>query len=132
MLSAVLMKACSSTTCTILSATARYIRYCSKLYTHRLDVGGGLGRSLQEDESVLLCEQLSLLGAHRAPVLQVALVPYQHDGHVWVTILSRFFEPSAEVVEALPPGNVVNKQRARSVAVVRTSDRTERFLTGLK
>ena len=54
-----------------------------------LDVVGRLGRRFQEDQAVLLGKVLALLGRHRPPVLQVAFVANQHDGHVRIGVLPR-------------------------------------------
>lgn len=98
---------------------------------YRLNVGGRLGGSLKKNESILLSEQLTLLGTHRSPVLQIALVSNQHDCHVRVAVLTRFFEPPAQVVETFPSRDVINQQSTCRIAIVGSSNRSKGFLAGL-
>lgn len=51
-------------------------------------------------------------------MLEVALVADEHDGHVGVGVLARLLEPPRQVVERLPPCDVVHEQRAGRAAVV--------------
>lgn len=101
------------------------------LSAHRLDVGGRLGGSLEKDQSVLLCEELTLLGTHGSPVLQIALVSNKHDCHVRVAVLTSFLKPPAKVVKAFPSRDVINKQRTCSIAVIGSRDGSKGFLSGL-
>lgn len=69
-----------------------------------LDIVGCLGAGLQEDETVLASKLLAFLDAHGSPVIEVALVADQHDGHVGVGMLTGILEPRAKVVEGLTAG----------------------------
>jgi len=73
-----------------------------------LDVGGSFGGSLEEDEAVLLGELLALLGGDGPPVVEVALVADEHDRHVRVRVLPCVLQPARQVVERVPPSNIIN------------------------
>eukprot|EP00290_Baffinella_frigidus_P005168 CAMPEP_0180134656 /NCGR_PEP_ID=MMETSP0986-20121125/10299_1 /TAXON_ID=697907 /ORGANISM="non described non described, Strain CCMP2293" /LENGTH=208 /DNA_ID=CAMNT_0022075073 /DNA_START=132 /DNA_END=759 /DNA_ORIENTATION=- len=93
-----------------------------------LHVVCGLGRGFQKDEPVLPCERFALSVGDGAAVLEVALVPDEHDGHVGVGVLQRVLKPRRQVVERLSPRDVVHQQRASSSPVVRPCNRAERLL----
>merc|ERR1719232_161715 len=64
-----------------------------------LDVVGGSGGGFEEEQPIFLSKFGSLLRSNLAPVLQIALVTNEHDGHVLVAVLTRLLEPTAQVVE---------------------------------
>ena len=65
------------------------------------------------------------------PCNAIPLVPDEHDDHVGVGVLPRVLEPRGQVVERVPPRDVVDQEGARSAAVVRARDGAERLLAGL-
>ena len=79
-----------------------------KRSTHRFNVDGRFGRGLQENETVLLSELFALLRTYSTPLLLVAFITYEHDGHARVSVLFRFLEPSGQVQEAVSSGDVVH------------------------
>lgn len=54
------------------------------------------------------------------------LISNQHDDHVGVRVLASVLQPSGEVVECVPPGDVVHEQGACRAPVVRPRDRSGR------
>ena len=65
------------------------------------------------------------------PCNAIPLVPDEHDDHVGVGVLPRVLEPRGQVVERVPPRDVIDQEGARSAAVVRARDGAERLLAGL-
>ena len=60
------------------------------------------------------------------------LVPDEHDDHVAVAVLPGVLQPGGEVVEGVPPGDIVHQQGPGSSAVVRPGDGSEGFLSSLQ
>ena len=61
----------------------------------------------------------------------VPLVPDEHDDHVGVGVLPGVLEPRGQVVEGVPPRDVVDEEGAGRATVVGARDGAERLLAGL-
>ena len=94
-----------------------------------LHVESGLGTGLQKDQTVLLRERSSLLGGHRAAVLQIIFVADQHDHHVALAVLPGLLEPPRQVLEGVPPCYVVDQEGTGGPSVVRPRDGAEGLLS---
>ena len=55
----------------------------------------------------------------------------QHDDHVRVGMLPSVLQPRSQMVERVPPRDVVDEQRASGAAVIGAGNRAERLLAGL-
>ena len=64
--------------------------------------------------------------------MAVPLVSDEHDDHVGVGVLPGVLLPCGEVVEGVPPRNVVHEESPRGAPVVGTRNGTECFLTRLR
>ena len=73
---------------------------------------------------------LGLVRGHRPEVLQIALVPDEHDHDVRVGVVPELLEPSGDVRVRLVFRDVVDEQRTDRTAVVRRRDRAIAFLAG--
>ena len=62
----------------------------------------------------------------------VPLVSDEHDDHVGVGVLPRVLEPRGQVVEGVPPRDVVDEKGAGRASVVRARDGPKRLLAGLR
>ena len=89
-----------------------------------------LRRRLVEEDPVLLRELLPLLRRDDPRVLQVRLVPDEHDRDVLRRVLLAVLQPRRQVLERLPPRDVVHEQRAHRTAVVAPRDAPELLLAG--
>ena len=58
-------------------------------------------------------------------------VPDEHDDHVAVAVLPGVLQPGGQVVEGVPPGDVVHQQGPSRSPVVRSGDGPEGFLASL-
>merc|ERR1719188_1707871 len=61
--------------------------------------------------------------------LQVTLVTNEHDDHVTVAVLPGVLQPGSQVVEGVPPGDVVHQQGSSCSSVVRPSYGSKCFLS---
>lgn len=77
---------------------------------------------------MLAGKHFALVGGNLAPCVQVTLISDQHDGHVGVSVLLDFFEPSGEVGECVPSRDVVDEECAGRTSVIRSRDRLKGFL----
>ena len=68
---------------------------------------------------------------HRGEALFLPFVPDEHDDHVAVAVLPGVLQPGGQVVEGVPPGDVVHQQGPGSSTVVRSGDGSEGFLSSL-
>jgi len=73
------------------------------MYPYLFYVESSLRRGLSEYESVLFCEAFALLKGDLSAGVEVAFISDQHDGHVWVSVLAHFLEPSGQMVERVSP-----------------------------
>ena len=94
---------------------------------HFVDIMAGLGRGLEELESVLVGEGLALLGGDHA-VGQVDLVGDEHLGHARARVRLDLLEPVLNVVKSLLLRAVVDQHDAHGSFVVRLRDRAEPLL----
>ena len=62
----------------------------------------------------------------------VPLVADEHDDHVGVGVLPGVLEPRGQVVEGVPPRDVVDEKGAGRASVVRARDGPKRLLAGLR
>jgi len=95
-----------------------------------LDVLCSLGRGLEEEETILFGELLTLLGLYDTAVFKISLVADQHDCGVLTRVLAAVLQPGGEVVKGLTTSDIVHEESASSVAVVAPSNRAELLLTG--
>ena len=65
-------------------------------------------------------------------VQTIPLVSDEHDDHVGVGVLPRVLEPRGQVVEGVPPRDVVDEKGAGRASVVRARDGAKRLLAGLR
>ena len=66
-----------------------------------LDLLSGLGRSLDEVQTILLSESLSFLAGNLTRSLHIALVSDENDDNVVGGALAAILEPGGEVLESL-------------------------------
>ena len=85
-------------------------------------------RRLVKEDAVLLRELLPLLCRDDPRVLEVRLVPDEHDRDVLRRVLLAVLQPRRQVLERLPPRDVVHEQRPHSPAVVAPRDAAELLL----
>lgn len=89
-----------------------------RVYERLLHVVRRLGRRFHEDQTVFVGECLPLLGAHGAAMLQIVLVANEHNDHVGLGVLTGLLQPPPQVLEGVPPGDVVDKESPGGAAVV--------------
>lgn len=94
---------------------------------HIVHVQACLCRRLEECQSVLLCESLSLRSLDHL-VGAVAFVGNEDLGHVGVRMLLNLLQPVRNVVEGLLVSTVVHKNDAHCALVIGLSDSAETFL----
>lgn len=63
-------------------------------------------------------------------MLQIALIPDQHDDNVAIRVITEFLEPSGHVDVRGVLGDVVHEERTDGSAVVGGGDGSVAFLTG--
>ena len=56
----------------------------------------------------------------------------EHDDHVAVAVLPGVLQPGGQVIEGVPPGDVVHQEGSGSTSVVRAGDGSKRLLSRLK
>jgi len=98
------------------------VNLLGRVYERLLHVGRRARRRLHEDQSVLAGKGFAFLLLYLTPRVQVALVADQHDHHVRIGVLARILQPGGQVVEGLPPCDVVYQQGAGGSAVVGACD----------
>ena len=84
------------------------VDHLTRLQECLLDVEACLGRSLEEDETVLLGEALALFCADLTSAIEISFVAYEHEHDVGVAILSDFLEPTGQVIERLLPCYIIH------------------------
>lgn len=87
-----------------------------------VDVGVVEGRSLDEEQLVLLSKRLGLLGGNGAQVLDIALVADQHNHDLGHRVLLELAEPTLHVLISLGLRDVVHQHRTHRTTVVRAGD----------
>jgi len=92
------------------------------------DVLSRFGGCLHKDKTVLAGKHLALVGRDLASGIQVTLISDQHDGHIGVSVLFDFFEPSCQVGESVSSRDVVDEKSTGRASVIRSRDRLKRFL----
>uniref|UniRef100_A0A6B0UML4 Putative secreted protein n=1 Tax=Ixodes ricinus TaxID=34613 RepID=A0A6B0UML4_IXORI len=70
----------------------------------------------------------SLFLLHLSPTLQVTLVSDQHDHHVGVGVLASILQPGGQVIEGVPPGDVIHEESSSGSPVIRSCDGAKGFL----
>lgn len=78
----------------------------------------------------LTSEGLGVLCWHCPQVLQIALVPHEHNDNVGVGVVAKLLKPALNVLVGRVLGNVVYKKGTHSAAVVCRSDGAVAFLSG--
>lgn len=68
---------------------------------------------------MFLREPLAFFGADLSAGVKVTFVTNEHDRHVWVAVLSHFFEPAGQMGEGVASGNIVDQQGTCCASVVR-------------
>ena len=68
-----------------------------------------LGASFQEDQTVLIGKCLALLEGDSPPVLQIVLVPNEHDHHIALAMLPGLLEPAREMLECVPSRDIIDQ-----------------------
>ena len=118
----------SSTLAAVFAEVSIKMRPCSlakaspsSLFTSRL-----ASRSLERN-SLRNLRPLCIDGKPGLP-----FVPDEHDDHVAVAVLPGVLQPGGQVVEGVPPGDVVHQQGPGSSAVVGPGDGAEGFLSSLE
>jgi hypothetical protein len=66
-------------------------------------------------------KSLGLVSWHSTQVLEIALVPYQHDNNVGVGMIPQFFQPSVDILVGRVLCNVIDKKSAYSSSIITTS-----------
>ena len=56
----------------------------------------------------------------------------EHDDHVAVAVLPGVLQPGGQVIEGVPPGDVVYKERSSGPPIVGAGNGSERLLSRLK
>lgn len=95
-----------------------------------LDVERLERRGLQEGQRFLLGQDLGGLGGYRPEVVEVQLVPRQHDDDVRVGVVPQLAQPSLDVVEGLALGYVVDEEGSDRASVVGARDGSVPLLPG--
>ena len=72
------------------------------------------------------------MGIVALPCNAIPLVPDEHDDHVAVAVLPGVLQPGGQVIEGVPPGDVIYKERSSGPPVVGAGNRSERLLSRLK
>lgn len=65
-------------------------------------------------------------------MIQIRFVTNQHNYHIRRSILTSFCQPLCQLCESLTTCDIIHKKSSSSSSVIRTSNRTERFLTSLQ
>lgn len=86
-----------------------------------LYVGSVESRSLDEAETILLTEELRLLGRDGTKMPQIALVSDEHDDNVGIGVVSQFLEPSGDVDVGRVLGDVVDEKCSDRSSIVAAS-----------
>jgi hypothetical protein len=72
-----------------------------------------------------LSELLSFLGADLPFQFEISLVGNEQNNHFGIGVVPHVFEPLHEIVERLPPSDVVAKESADAATIVGPSNRSE-------
>mmetsp|Transcript_2883 Transcript_2883/g.8308 ORF Transcript_2883/g.8308 Transcript_2883/m.8308 type:complete len:245 (-) Transcript_2883:2377-3111(-) len=101
---------------------------CRHLHEGVLDVGGVLGRSLEEGDGHGVGELLCALRLHLALAGEIALVAHKKLVHVLRSVPVDLMQPGLHVLERLRVGHVVDDDDAVRAAVVAARDCAEALL----
>lgn len=93
-----------------------------------LDVGCLEGRCLDERQPFLLGIALGSFCGNSPQVLQVGLVPDQHDDNVGVGMVPQFLEPPFHILQGRRLRNIVHQEGSEGSPVVGAGDRPIPFL----
>jgi hypothetical protein len=93
------------------------------------NIGGSLGRSLEELDSERVSKFLSLLSRHDTLGGQIGLVANQKLVNILTGISVNFMQPLLYIVERLIVSDVVNNDDTVSTTVIGRCDCTEAFLS---
>jgi len=94
-----------------------------------LDVLCSLGRSLEEEKTILFSKLLTFFGLYHTAVFKISLVTNQHDSGILARIFAAILQPGSQMIKGLAPSDIINKECASSVAIIAPSNRTELLLT---
>ena len=100
----------------------------SHLKEHFVNIATRLGRSLEELQTVLLCELLAALRRNYA-IGQVYFVSDEDFGDARAGVRFNLFEPIRDIVKCGLLGAVVDENDAHGALVIRLCDRAEAFLS---
>ena len=81
-----------------------------------------------EYQIMLVCEFLALFCRNFSLKLQIRLIANKQDDHLGISIVSHVIEPSHQVVECLPPRNIIAQKCTNAAPVITTSDGPEALL----
>ena len=93
------------------------------------DIGGCLGRSLEELNTKGVSKLLSLLGRNNTLSGQIGLVTHKQLVDVFCRISINFVKPLLDIVEGLLVRDIVHHNDSMGTTVIRRGNRTETFLS---
>jgi len=95
-----------------------------------LNIGGGLGRSLEEFNSKRVGEFLALLRRDDTLARQIGLIAHQKLVDVLGGVSINLVQPLLYIVEGFLVGDIVHDDNSVGAAVIRRCNGTESFLSG--
>mmetsp|Transcript_14976 Transcript_14976/g.31771 ORF Transcript_14976/g.31771 Transcript_14976/m.31771 type:complete len:163 (+) Transcript_14976:552-1040(+) len=101
-----------------------------RIYERLLNIIRRLCASLHENQPILFSKRPPLLRRNCPPMLQIILIPNQHNDHIALTVLPRLLKPSTQVLEGVSTRDVVDEERASRATVVGAGDGAEGLLSG--
>jgi len=116
-----------------LSSSGLGLHSCLDLAGHGqeslLDVGGSLGRSLEEFNSERVGKFLALLRRDNTLARQIGLITYQELVDVFGSVSVNFVQPLLYIVEGFLVGDIVDDDNSVGAAVIRRCNGAESFLS---
>jgi len=78
------------------------------------------------DEGTRTRERLGFVGGHSPQVLQIALIPHEHDDDVRICMIPELLQPPRDVDVGRVLGDVINQKRTHRTAVVSATNQQKR------
>lgn len=85
--------------------------------------------SFYKRKPFLLWKCLSIISWHTSQMLEIRLVPNQHDHNVGVGVISQLLQPSFNILIGYMLRDVIHQQSSYSATIVRTSDSSVSLLS---
>lgn len=106
-----------------------FVNLLSSVDKGLLHIVSSLGTRFHKDEPICISKGLSFRRGHRTAMFQIILVTNQHNHYIALTVLSNLIQPPRQVLEGVPPRNVIDQERTCGTAIVRASNRPKGFLS---